>query len=137
MVPSAFVLMEKLPISPNGKVDRKALPAPEVSDMNVETSAPPRTPEEKQLAGIWSEILGLGQIGIHDDFFALGGHSLLATQLIARVSRELGADIPLRRLFESPTIAGFAQVIEADLLQRVEGLSDDEIEALLAAEGQV
>ncbi|HYI11616.1 MAG TPA: amino acid adenylation domain-containing protein [Thermoanaerobaculia bacterium] len=137
MVPSAFVLMEKLPISPNGKVDRKALPAPELSDMNVETSAPPRTTEEQELAAIWSEILGIGQIGIHDDFFALGGHSLLATQLIARVSREFGIDIPLRRLFEAPTIAAFARVIEADLLARVDSLSDEELEALLAAEGQV
>jgi len=134
MVPSAFVLMEKFPISPNGKVDRRALPAPELSDLDVATSAPPRTPEEQQLAGIWSEVLGVGQIGIHDDFFALGGHSLLATQLIARVSRELGADIPLRRLFEAPTIAGFAEVVVSDLMQRVDQLSDAEIEALLAAE---
>jgi amino acid adenylation domain-containing protein len=134
MVPSAFVLMERLPISPNGKVDRRALPAPELSDLDVATSAPPRTPEEQQLAGIWSEVLGVGQIGIHDDFFALGGHSLLATQLIARVSREFGADIPLRRLFEAPTIAGFAEIVVSDLMQRVDQLSDAEIEALLAAE---
>ena len=137
MVPSAFVLMEKFPISPNGKVDRRALPVPEISDLDVVTSAPPRTPEEQQLAGIWSQVLGVGAIGIHDDFFALGGHSLLATQLIARVSREFGADIPLRRLFEAPTIAGFAEFVVADLLQRAEQLSDEEIEALLAAEETV
>ena len=137
MVPSAFVLMEKFPISPNGKVDRRALPVPEISDLDVVTSAPPRTPEEQQLAGIWSQVLGVGAIGVHDDFFALGGHSLLATQLIARVSREFGADIPLRRLFEAPTIAGFAEFVVADLMQRAEQLSDEEIEALLAAEETV
>ena len=135
MVPSAFVLMEKLPISPNGKVDRRALPAPELSDLDVAPSAPPRTPEEQQLAGIWAEVLGVGQVGIHDDFFALGGHSLLATQLIARVSRAFGADIPLRRLFEAPTIAGFSEILNAELIASVEQLSEAELEALLAAEG--
>jgi amino acid adenylation domain-containing protein len=147
MVPSAFVVMESLPISPNGKVDRRSLPVPELSDLTSELSAAPRTPEEQQLAAIWCEVLNLPQIGIHDDFFALGGHSLLATQLMSRVSRDLGVDIPLRKLFEQPTVAGLAEVIAnerltsadedalADLLQRIEGLTDYEIQALLVAKG--
>ncbi|MEA2491913.1 MAG: hypothetical protein QOH21_3705, partial [Acidobacteriota bacterium] len=147
MVPSAFVVMEKLPISPNGKVDRRALPAPELSDLTAELSAAPRTEDEKQLAAMWCDVLGLPRVGIHDDFFALGGHSLLATQLLSRISRDMGAEIPLRKLFDTPTVAGLAEAIAAErissadqdglaaLLQRIEGLSDEEIQAMLGTGG--
>ncbi|HKI06703.1 MAG TPA: amino acid adenylation domain-containing protein, partial [Thermoanaerobaculia bacterium] len=109
MVPTAWVALERLPLTPNGKVDRKALPAPTVE---AGSAAEPRNPVEELLAGMWCELLGLERVGIHDDFFDLGGHSLKATQLAARVRLAFGVDLPLRRLFESPTVAGLAQTIE-------------------------
>jgi amino acid adenylation domain-containing protein len=135
MVPSAFVSMETLPISPNGKVDRRALPAPELSDLAQTASVAPRTPEEEQLARFWAEVLGLERVGIEDDFFALGGHSLLATQLLARVGKAFGVDVPLRRLFEAPTVAAFAEALAADqlaqLMGHMENLSEEQLAALL------
>ena len=106
-------MLERLPLTPNGKIDRKALPAPERSDSDDATYVAPRTPIEKILAGIWTEVLGLDQVGIKDNFFELGGHSLLAMQLISRIRGVLGVDVPLRNLFETPTVAGFAEYIEA------------------------
>ncbi|HEV7919677.1 MAG TPA: amino acid adenylation domain-containing protein [Thermoanaerobaculia bacterium] len=135
MIPSAFVVLEKLPISPNGKVDRRALPMPELSDIN-EVAAPvaPRTAEEEQLAEIWADVLGLPAVGIDDDFFVLGGHSLLATQLIARVGRTFGVDLPLRRLFEAPTVASFAAVLVTEMMSTLNALSEDELQALLGGQ---
>lgn len=136
MVPSAFVIMKSLPISPNGKVDRRALPAPEIADVQETSSTPPRTPEEQQLAEIWADVLGLPRVGIEDDFFALGGHSLLAAQMIARVSRAFAVDVPLRRLFEARTVASFAEVIAMETLQRLEGLGEEELRLLLDGAGE-
>ncbi len=113
MVPTTYVMLERLPLTPNGKIDRKALPAPERSDSDEATYVAPRTPIEKILAGIWTEVLRLDQVGIKDNFFELGGHSLLAMQLISRIRGVLGVDVPLRNLFETPTVAGFAEYIEA------------------------
>jgi Phosphopantetheine attachment site/AMP-binding enzyme C-terminal domain len=107
MVPSRFVLLDALPLTPNGKVDRKALPEPASRPESVEW-VPPGTPMEKALAKIWCELLGLPQVGIHDNFFELGGHSLIATQLISRLARFDGADVRLRDLFESPTVAALS-----------------------------
>jgi amino acid adenylation domain-containing protein len=112
MVPSAFVVLEALPLSPNGKVDRSALPAPKLEEALEKTFVAPRTPVEQSLAGIWSAVLGLRQVGIHDNFFELGGHSLLATQVISRVCGVFQLDFPLHNLFESPTVAGLAARIE-------------------------
>jgi amino acid adenylation domain-containing protein len=135
MIPSAFVVLEKLPISPNGKVDRRALPVPELSDIQ-QSAAPvaPRTPEEEQLAEIWADVLGLPSVGIHDDFFALGGHSLLAAQLIARVGRTFGVDLPLRRLFEAPTVASFAAIVVTEMMRTLNALSEDQLQALLGGQ---
>ncbi|HEX4963096.1 MAG TPA: amino acid adenylation domain-containing protein [Thermoanaerobaculia bacterium] len=110
MVPSVIVTLPSLPLTPNGKVDRRALPEPEMERSGEEWGAP-RSPEEELLAGIWEEVLGIERVGIFDNFFELGGHSLLATQLVSRVREALGATLPLRALFESPTVAGLAEVL--------------------------
>ena len=110
MIPSAFVALDKLPLSPNGKLDRRALPAPEASTLNVETDfVAPRDQREEMIAGIWASVLGVEQVGIHDNFFELGGHSLLATQVIARVNEAFHVDLPLRSIFESPHVAALAE----------------------------
>ncbi len=154
MMPSAFVLLDALPLTANGKLNRRALPAPGASRPDLEADyVAPRTPTEELLAAIWSEVLKLKQIGIHDDFFELGGHSLLATQVISRVREHFGVELPLRYLFEFPTLTGLAVAIveferkaetraptvitrrperEApDLLVRIDQLTDEQVEGLL------
>jgi amino acid adenylation domain-containing protein len=116
MIPSAFVVLAALPLSPNGKVDRAALPLPEAR--RDDSFALPRTPLEAVLADLWAEVLDLETVGIHDDFFALGGHSLLATRLISRVVQVLRAEVSLRALFRRPTVAGLAEGLTADPAQR-------------------
>ncbi|HEX8872059.1 MAG TPA: amino acid adenylation domain-containing protein, partial [Candidatus Acidoferrum sp.] len=117
MVPVAVVSMERLPLSPNGKVDRKNLPAPEYRRPELEGEyEQARTPAEEVMAGIWAEVLKLDQVGVHDDFFALGGHSLLATQVVSRVRQAFQVELPLRALFEAPTVAGLTE--KAETLQR-------------------
>jgi amino acid adenylation domain-containing protein/thioester reductase-like protein len=113
MLPSLFVQMQSLPLTPNGKIDRKALPRPHRTPRNLSgMPAPPRTPLERKLVDIWAEIVGVHDIGVHDSFFDLGGHSILATQLIYRIRHVLRVDVPLRVLFERPTVAWMARVIE-------------------------
>ncbi|WP_020479985.1 non-ribosomal peptide synthetase [Mastigocladopsis repens] len=113
MLPSSFVMLEALPLTPNGKVNRSALPAPE--QVRLETIATPRTPVEEVLVGIWVKILNIQQVGINDNFFELGGHSLLATQVISQVREAFQVELPLRSLFESPTVAGLGDRIETAL----------------------
>jgi acyl carrier protein len=121
MVPSAFVLLDSLPLTPNGKLDRKALPAPDHSRPELDDAfAAPRTPAEEILADIWAKVLKLNQVGIHDNFFHLGGDSLLATQVVSRVRDAFKLDLPLRTLFEAPTIEGIAQTLE-DLRDKRDG----------------
>ncbi|OYE01727.1 non-ribosomal peptide synthetase [Nostoc sp. 'Peltigera membranacea cyanobiont' 232] len=116
MVPYAFVLLNALPLTPNGKVDRRALPAPDTATRSLATSfVSPRTPIEAKLVQIWSEVLGVERIGVKDNFFELGGHSLLATQIISRLPSAFGISLPLRSLFESPTVAQLSEVISSEL----------------------
>jgi amino acid adenylation domain-containing protein len=112
MMPSAFVKLDALPRNINGKVDRKALPAP---GGEGDSYVAPRDAVEEVVAGVWSEVLGVERVGVNDNFFDLGGHSLLATQVISRVRSALGADVPLRRLFETPTVEGLAAAVAAGL----------------------
>ena len=112
MVPAAFVLLEQLPLTPNGKIDRKALPAPEQRLGTGVEHVAPRTATEIKLAQIWSELLGVKQIGLRDNFFALGGHSLIATRLVARVNNTFDMGLLLRTVFEHPTLAGFARQVD-------------------------
>ncbi|WP_420643177.1 non-ribosomal peptide synthetase [Candidatus Leptofilum sp.] len=113
MVPNAFVSLEAFPISPNGKVDRKALPAPSQDVASRESSyVAPGSRVERQLATIWEQILGVSQVGIHDNFFSLGGHSLLATQLFAQIDKQIVKGLPITLLFQYPTVAQLAEVIE-------------------------
>jgi amino acid adenylation domain-containing protein len=119
MVPSAFIVQKSLPLMPNGKVDRKALPALEVDREELQQSyIAPQTPVEELLAGIWENVLGVEKIGIHDNFFELGGHSLLATQVISRLRDAFAVELPVRSLFEAPTAA--------ELGARIEGLRSRE-----------
>ncbi|MBD2448701.1 non-ribosomal peptide synthase/polyketide synthase [Nostoc sp. FACHB-152] len=111
MIPSAFVLLESLPLTSNGKIDRRALPKPELDSTLLEKYVAPRTPTEEMLAQIWAQVLKVEQVGIHDNFFELGGHSLLATQLVSRIRNIFKVEILLRELFAAATVAQLAQVI--------------------------
>jgi acyl carrier protein len=113
MVPAIFVLLDTLPLTPNGKIDRRALPKPDTSRPTMNnTYVAPRGPVEEVLARVWAEVLGLKQVGVYDNFFELGGHSLLATQVLSRLRQMFQVELPMRSLFEAPTIAGLVEVIE-------------------------
>lgn len=125
MIPSAFVFLDALPLTPNGKTDRNALPAPdEGQTVDLNEFVPPETDLEKKLAGIWSDLLEVDQIGIFNNFFHLGGHSLLAIQLINRMNHAFNVTLSVRNIFEEPTIAGLALVIEEMLIEALEAESD-------------
>ncbi|HEX3621707.1 MAG TPA: amino acid adenylation domain-containing protein [Acidimicrobiales bacterium] len=110
MIPSAFVALDALPLTPSGKVDRAALPPPALAGSGA--SAGPRTATQRVVASVWAEVLGVGDVGADDDFFDLGGHSLVAVRAVARIADVLGVDIPLRTLFDAPTVARFADVVD-------------------------
>jgi hypothetical protein len=116
MVPTAFVVLNALPLTVSGKMDRRALPEPDWSAVTGQAPVAPRTPVEVHLAGIFAEVLGLpAPVGVNDNFFALGGHSLTATRLLARVRAFCGVDLPVRTLFADPTVAGVAAALAGDL----------------------
>jgi amino acid adenylation domain-containing protein len=108
MVPALWMVLDSMPLTPSGKVDRRALPAPDVTAAAAATRVPPRTPAEELVAGIWESVLGV-RPGVHDNFFETGGHSLRATQVVSRIREAFGIDLPLRALFEAPTVAGLAE----------------------------
>ncbi len=145
MVPSAFVILDAMPLTPNGKVDRKALPAPKLdrAELGQEYVAP-RTPTEEKLVEIVAEILHLDKVGVYDNFFELGGHSLLATQFMTKLRTAFQVDLPLRSIFESPTVADLAKIIDetkqskaeeldkvSEALKMIKELSPEDIKALL------
>jgi aspartate racemase len=112
MVPGAFVFLEAMPLTPNGKIDRRALPIPDSTRREQEDNfVAPSTPTEEILAAIWAEVLGLQQVGINDNFFELGGHSMLAARLLAQIEKAFGKNLPLATLFQSPTIEQLANIL--------------------------
>ncbi|MBO0801343.1 MAG: AMP-binding protein, partial [Blastocatellia bacterium] len=121
LVPSSFTRMDTLPLTPNGKIDRRALPPPEPSRREAEDNfVAPRTPVEEMLAGIWRRVLNVGAVSVHDNFFAIGGHSLLATKVNSRLRDAFQVELPLRNIFEFPTIAGLAEKVELALAAKTE-----------------
>jgi aspartate racemase len=121
MLPAAVVFLAGLPRTSNGKLDRRALPAPQHESPALDAGERrPRTPVEERLAALWAETLGLEQVGLHENFFALGGHSLLATRVTSRVRQAFGVELPVRALFEAPTVAGLAVAVVEQLLAQAE-----------------
>jgi amino acid adenylation domain-containing protein len=145
MVPAAIVKVDSFPLLPNGKIDTRSLPMPDYSRAEMaDAFVAPRNDIEKGVAAIWSEVLGIEKIGVYDSFFELGGHSLIATQLISRIRVMFDVELPLRKLFESPTVEDLALAVAAargpisvevdDLLAELEGLTEDQVRELLGAE---
>ncbi|MDF0668421.1 MAG: amino acid adenylation domain-containing protein [Nitrospira sp.] len=122
MIPSATVVLTGFPLTPNGKVDRKALPMPDVTGQLAHQYVAPRSPTEELLCGIWANVLQVAQVGVHDNFFDLGGHSLLATQVMARLRDVFRVDLPMRVLFETATVAKLAEAVES--ASRLDGSMD-------------
>jgi acyl carrier protein len=135
MVPAFFVPLAALPLTASGKVDRRALPAPEEGPaaLSAAEQVPPGTAVEEALAAIWCEVLKLDKVGIYDDFFALGGHSLNANQVLARVRELFEVELPVPSLFESPTIAGLAQAIARELMAEADAATLAEVMSDLGA----
>jgi len=145
MVPSAFIILDTLPLLPNGKLDRQRLPYPDSSRPNLDTPfIVPETSVEQALAKIWAEVLNVNHVGAHDNFFDLGGHSLAATRIVSRVIKHFQVDLPLQSLFQSPTVAEMATVIAehqgkkldqkelGDILVKLESLTEEEAERVLS-----
>ncbi|MEE7624548.1 amino acid adenylation domain-containing protein, partial [Methylobacter sp. Wu8] len=112
MVPSAFVQLDGMPLSANGKLDRKRLPRPDLSELSAKQYVAPRTDSEEILAEIWADVLGVDRVGVEDNFFELGGHSLLATQLVSRICIRFGIDLPLKTLFDTTNVAQLAAKVD-------------------------
>ena len=142
MMPAAFVLMDALPLMPNGKVNRRALPAPQRNGDLANQFVPPRSTTEQELAALWMELLAVERVGIDDNFFELGGHSLLATQMISRVRMNFGVELDLKKFFLLPTVRNLGELIEQSLfaaadqskllgmLDLIDNLNEDEAQRL-------
>jgi acyl carrier protein len=144
MLPYTYIVLDKLPLTPHGKVDRRALPRPGAFERELHVPfVAPRSAVEEVLAGIFAEVLQVERVGVNDNFFELGGHSLLATQVASRVRKAFRPELPLRKIFEAPTVALLAKFLitsepspsqlekTAELLRRIESLSADELEEWL------
>jgi amino acid adenylation domain-containing protein len=148
MVPSAFVRIEEIPLTANGKVDLKALPSPEQPAPAERAFVDPRSADEEKLVAIWKEVLKMDRVGVTDNFFELGGHSLLATQIISRIRNAFRVQMPLHSFLATPTVAGLAEKIPqcppaeseeeemARLLEELDGVSDEEAKRLLSADSE-
>jgi acyl carrier protein len=147
MIPSSFVLLDALPIKPNGKVDRRALPDPDNARPNIDRAyKTPATKTEAQLTSIWSGVLSVDPVGVHDNFFDLGGHSLAASRVVSRVIQTFALELPVKALFDAPTVAEMAAIVEqnqakrasdenlAQMLREVEAITEDEARKQLADE---
>jgi len=134
MIPSAFVPLAELPLTPHGKVDRDALPPPPRETPGASAGRGPESPVEERVAAIAADLLRLDRVGVDENFFAIGGHSLLGTQMIARVHDAFGVELALRTIFEAPTVARLSAEIERLVLRRVESMSEDEARRLAGAE---
>ena len=145
MIPSVFMFLDTMPLTPTGKIDRRALPAPDASNIQLDTNfVPPSNPTEEILATIWADVLGVDRVGIHNRFFELGGHSLLATTVVSRINQAFAVELTIRHIFETPTIASLSLAVTqsqseqtedediADLLVELEGLTDEEVQQLLS-----
>src|SRR5262249_17911317 len=114
MVPAQFVLLKQFPLTPNGKIDRRQLPAPDGSCPSAKAYVAPRNAEEQRVAQIWQEVLSFTQIGIDDSFFELGGDSLSATRAFARINRDFGMDLSLKEILDHPTIRSLAELVSQE-----------------------
>jgi amino acid adenylation domain-containing protein len=133
MIPAVFVKLEELPLTSNGKVDRVSLPEPvDENRLPEQTFAAPRTPTEQRVAQILCSLFNVKEVGINDNFFLLGGHSLLGAQLVIKIRNAFGVDLPLRAIFDAPTIAGLSATIEEQIIARLETMSEAEAQALVA-----
>jgi acyl carrier protein len=133
MVPSMFVTLDTIPLTPNGKVDRASLPAPDATNtLGEDVFHAPRTEVEQVVAGILAPLLGVERVDVEANFFALGGHSLLGIQLISRVRDSLGVELSLRTVFESPSVAELSTEIERLLCAKLESMSEEEVQRTLS-----
>lgn len=132
MQPTAFVLLETLPLTPHGKRDLAALPPPDdTNTLRNHTLSPPDTPTEKQLAAMVAPLLKLTQVSIDDNFFRLAGHSLLETQLLVNIATSFGVNLSVRSLFNAPTIRDFARDIVKGCTEKIEAISEDDVQHFL------
>jgi acyl carrier protein len=124
-IPNFFMHLSELPLTLNGKIDTDALPSLEETKQNLHrTYDPPETPQEESLVDIWAEVLSLERVGVNEDFFELGGHSLLAVQIIHRINQTFQIDLPMRAIFDQPTIARLALTIEEALIEKLEAIPE-------------
>jgi fengycin family lipopeptide synthetase D len=148
-IPNQFVHLKELPLTSNGKLDRRKLPTLEEVRQRIEEDfVAPRTPVEAAVAGVWSQLLGVPRVGIYDDFFELGGHSLLAYQVVSRLGESFRLSVPMRSIFDQPTVAGLALLLirmqleqedaldVARMIEEIKSLSPDEVRSVLAADGR-